>query len=205
MLKELRNEINLIFKKGIIKGYPVKSLKKWNNQGKEIASRPKSDKNNTKKYRNITTTSMDHKIREILGKENVEVVSRKNNSLFAKIRNEKDRRHRLETPGIYKIPLERGGDRIYYIGRTQKTINVRVGQHKEDVKRKVNATTLANAVVYEGWTPRWESTEVISRTRTLTRSILDEYLEIRKAKDEIVNSVEISERWEAWRKAIGEY
>lgn len=37
------------------------------------------------------------------------------------------------------------------------------------------------------------------------RSMIAEYIEIRNRREELVNSVEVSERFEVWRKAVGHY
>lgn len=103
------------------------------------------------------------------------------------------------------MPLERGLEKSAYIGRTQKSIAVRVQQHKDNIRNLTGATSLATGVIFEKWVPNWENVEVLSRSRTLMRSILDEYVEIRNGRKEIINSVEISERLEAWRKAIGHF
>lgn len=61
------------------------------------------------------------------------------------------------------------------------------------------------AVIYENWEPHWNEVSVLSRPRTLTRSMLDEYIEIRNDRRELVNNTEYSERFEIWQKVIGRY
>lgn len=105
-------EVQRIFKQAIKKGYPIRILKRWNTEGNEIAKRKKIDNQEKDKFRKIISTNMDTKIRSILKSEKVQMVTRKNNTLFCKLRNDKDRRHKFETPGIYRVPLVRG-NRIY--------------------------------------------------------------------------------------------
>lgn len=135
----------------------------------------------------------------------IQTVSRKTNTLFNKIRSDKGRRNKFDTPGIYKIPLHRENEIKYYIGRTQKSIKTRLQQHKDNVRNKNNATTLTESVLNEGWKPEWELTEVLAKPTTLTRSMLAEYLEIRDARHNLVNAVEESEKFEHWRNATGKY
>lgn len=197
-------EITKIFQKALTKGYPLNTLKKWNREGASIATRPKAERNKEMAYRNVTSTRLDWKIKEILRPEKIEMVSRKTNTLFYRLRNEKDKRDALETPGVYTIPLVRGNENKEYIGRTLKTVNVRINQHRDDVKRKVGTTTLANAVTYEGWIPEWEKTRVISRPQTLMRSVLAEYIEIRNARGRTVNAIEESDGWRHGERRLEE-
>lgn len=187
------------------RGYPISTLKRWNKEGISIVGRPKEERKCDMKYRKVTPTEMDWKVKEILREDRVETVSKKNNTLFTRLRNEKDVRDKLETPGIYTIPLTRGSETKEYIGRTLKGVNVRLNQHRDDVRKKVGTTTFANAVNFEGWAPHWEKTRVLSRPSTLMRSVLAEYMEIRKAGDNAVNALEESDRLEKWRVAAGKY
>lgn len=117
----------------------------------------------------------------------------------------KGNREKLETPVVYKIPLNREDEVNHYIGRTQKSIVTSLQQHKDNVRNKNSATTLAENVINEGWRPRWEKTEALMRPTTLMRSMLAEYLEIRDARNNLVNMVEESERFEQWRRATDKY
>lgn len=114
-------------------------------------------------------------------------------------------RKKLETPGIYKIPLHREMEVRHYIGRTQKSVETRLQQHKDNVRNKNNTTTLTESILNEGWIPRWEETEVLMRPTTLMRSMLAEYFEIRNVRNNLVNAVEESEKFEQWRNATGRY
>lgn len=123
--------------------------------------------------------------------------------MFCCVRNDKDKKEELDTPGVYKIPMERGTETTAYIGCTQKAITQRIGQHKDNVKSKSCATALANGVINEGWIPLWDKVEVLTKPRTWTRSVLGEYIEMRNKRKELINEPEYSERWEGWRKAAG--
>lgn len=156
-----------------------------------------------KTYRNVASTKLDHEIKKLLRPNGVETVTRKQGTLYEKLRTDKDARGKIETPGIYKVPIIRGNEKSAYIGRTQKSIAVRIQQHKNNIRNKTGATSLATAAIYENWVPKWEEVIVLSRSRTLIRSMLDEYIAIRNERKELINSIEISERLETWRKAIG--
>lgn len=195
-------EITKIFNEAVKRGYPVRILKRWNEESKQIAGRPLNQAKSEKIYRNVTTSNIDTQVKNVLTLEGVEVVSRKTNTLFGVLRNDKDRRDALENPGVYRIPVERGGEVKAYIGRTQKAIKVRLEQHKEGIKNKSATTTLANAVVHEGWRAKWEDVKVLDKPKTLMRSVLSEYVEICNDQSNLVNTMEKSDRLECWRKAI---
>lgn len=188
-----------------MKGYPINAIKRWKKEATEIANRKDDEIRVKKSYRNIARTKMDKDIRKLLRPAGVEVVTRRNNTLFNTIRNDKDKRMKLDTPGVYKIPLRRGEERTAYVGRMQKSIVVRLEQHKDNIKNGNGATSLASAALFEKWEPKWNEVEVLTRPRTLMRSIIAEYIEIRNRRGELVNSVEQSERLEVWRRATGKY
>lgn len=101
-------EVQNIFGKALNKGYPIRVIRRWNKKAEEVAKRPRDDKEESKTYRNISTTNMDKEIRKILRPKGVEMVSRRRGTLFDNIRSDKNSRKKLDIPGIYKVSLTRG-------------------------------------------------------------------------------------------------
>lgn len=110
-MKKKGIEIHKIFMNGMNKGYPVKILKRWNEEVRRIANRPDTEVKEKKTYRNIRTTKMDRDIQKVLRPKGVEMVTRRNSTLYNVIRNDKDKRSATDTPGVYKVPLSRGDEK----------------------------------------------------------------------------------------------
>lgn len=91
------------------------------------------------------------------------------------------------------------------MGRTQKSILARIDQHKENIRNKNGATSFATAAIFEKWVPQWDQVEVLARPKTLMRTMITECIEIRSRRKHLVNSVELSDRFEVWRRAASEY
>lgn len=144
-------------------------------------------------------------MKNILRPCGVQVVARKSGTLYNKLRNNIERGSKLDTPGVYLVPLHRGLEVSAYVGRSQKSVLTRMDQHRADIRNLTDATSLAVSVGREGWIPKWNEVEILSRPRTLIRSMLGEYVEIRNRRAYLVNSVELSDRMECWRKAIGQF
>lgn len=200
--EQRRKEIKTIFNQALKQRYPLRILKKWDNESKDISNRPKVGEKEEKNFRKITST-LDRKIKEILIPKGIRVIDKRDNTLFFKIRSDMEQKDKLDVPGIYKIPMKRGNETTLYIGRTQKAVYRRLKQHKDNVKSGSGATALAEGVRSEGWIPEWEKTEVLAKPRTLIRSILCEYIAIRNNRGNIINEPEYSDNWEGWRRAAG--
>lgn len=202
---QISREIQEIVRQGSRKDYPLRTLKKWIAEAKEISNRPEDEGKVKKTFRRVITTNLDAKLRSILEPKNVYVVSKKSNTLYGTLRTTKNTKEKTDTLGVYKVPLEREGQNTAYIGRTQKSIKERLNQHKDNIRNGNCATSLSNGVIHEGWHPIWSDVEVLARPRTLLRSMVSEYIHIRNNRQTIINEVEYSDSLEAWRKATGHF
>lgn len=100
-------ELKLIFGKALNEGYPFKELKHWNTVAKHIVTKRKDESQPEKIFRRIRPTQMDNAIKKVLDPHKINIINRKDGTLFEMIQNDKERREELETPGVYGIPLVR--------------------------------------------------------------------------------------------------
>lgn len=93
-----KEEIQKIFQRALLKGYPIRTLRRWNAEADKITNTLRNKEKKNKSYRNITS-KLNSKIRKTLKPKGVEVVTRRDNTLFENLRTDKDRRGPTDTPG----------------------------------------------------------------------------------------------------------
>lgn len=199
----LATEIKLIFGHCLNKGYPIRWLQQLNREAKSIVTKNPADRPVKPIYRRICHFTGSQDFSKLFRHYNIQLVNKKEHTLFQKIRNDKDSRAKYQTPGIYCVPLrEPAGIVKAYIGRTLRTVDERLKEHQYNVRAGDPATALANAVLNEGMQPLWDETTVLTRPRTLFRSILSEYLEIMTSRLPLVNTMATSPILDKWTHAV---
>lgn len=169
--------------------------------------REPEEKGIEKIFRQVRSTSLDGKIRKEVKQYGINIVHRKENTLFSKIRSDKEQQDKLDRTGVYIIPLERKVknneiEHAGYIGMTLKSVKLRMKQHKENIRKQDATTSLVTAIMYENWRPDWDSVKLLVETNTYWRTVLSEFIQINTSKIPLVNTRESTLKYEKWLSAI---
>lgn len=198
-------EIKKIFSTGLRAGYSYNFLNKILSQVKTKLFnyyKPTNNTNNNVRYNSITYhPKIERLIKKTANKYNIKVAFRNRNNLFQTIKTDRDKS--IPTGGVYKIPLinPNTNEEHFYIGKTARNLNIRVNEHKYDIKTNTPHTELSRAVLHDSFNPLWQNAEVLYAPRTKQALNLVESLEILKnqhAKNNIINekiSQDVSTLW----------
>ncbi|XP_023235589.1 uncharacterized protein LOC111634972 [Centruroides sculpturatus] len=158
----------------------------------------------------ITKFTYDKKrkdiMKEIAVRKKSKLIFKRAPNLYKLLRNDKDRVDKEKRAGVYRIPYENRELDINknYIGVTNRSLGVRIKEHKYNISKGSSATILSQMAQVEGSIVKWDEAEIIKSVHSPTLANCAEKIEIYKSKlhDSCINSRDSEGLPSAWKYFI---
>ncbi|XP_023235281.1 uncharacterized protein LOC111634677 [Centruroides sculpturatus] len=123
-------------------------------------------------------------IKKITKSKNLQIVYRRNPTIYKMLRNDKGDYESNSLTGIYSIPLRdsRFNSNLVYIGATLRNLKKRIHEHKLSVNKTIDSTILATYAKQQGITVFWDQASIIKATTSKHAIKHLEKLEIHRAQ-----------------------
>ncbi|XP_067118514.1 uncharacterized protein [Centruroides vittatus] len=143
------------YRKSTIVGLLKKYEKKNEKQGLNTA--------HNRRLKFTYNSNLNSIMKEVASKKQARMILKRAPSLYKILRNDKDRINAEEKPGVYKVPHENIQLDVKkdYIGVTNRSLGVRLKEHRYNVKKGSNTTVLSQMSQVQGSVVKWDEATII--------------------------------------------
>ncbi|XP_067118515.1 uncharacterized protein [Centruroides vittatus] len=189
------------YRKSTIVGLLKKYEKKNEKQGLNTA--------HNRRLKFTYNSNLNSIMKEVASKKQARMILKRAPSLYKILRNDKDRINAEEKPGVYKVPYENIQLDVKkdYIGVTNRSLGVRLKEHRYNVKKGSNTTVLSQMSQVQGSVVKWDEATIIKPVSSPTLSMTAEKIEIYKSRlrEGCLNARDAESLSSAWKYMIKKF